>query len=171
VHTGFFAFRPRAPKPRFRFVCAVTDPVVQTAIHALEGLDSRFELHIAGAVQNLEGTPPRGLVFHGALDRAGLRDLYYACDAYVAARPDRTACEASASGLALIATTPQGGPLEAGRDFLSVRDDAQALGASLTALADQHEARDDLARAGAERVREEMDIDRIVAAKLAAMGF
>ena len=171
VHTGFFAFRPRAPKPRFRFVCAVTDPVVQTAIHALEGLDSRFELHIAGAVQNLEGTPPRGLVFHGALDRAGLRDLYYACDAYVAARPDRTACEASASGLALIATTPQGGPLEAGRDFLSVRDDAQALGASLTALADQHEARDELARAGAERVREEMDIDRIVAAKLAAMGF
>ena len=42
VHAGFFAFRPRVPKPQFRFVCAVTDPVVQTAIHALEALDSRF---------------------------------------------------------------------------------------------------------------------------------
>ena len=77
-----------------------------------------------------------------------------------------------ASGLALIATTAQGGPLEAGRDFLSVaRDDAEALGASLIGLADQRETRDELARAGAERVREAMDIDRIVAAKLAAMGF
>jgi hypothetical protein len=175
VATDFYGFRPREPGSPFRFVVDADRAAANAfgiALAALAQLDKRFHLHVIGQQEELvRQFPPGRLTVHGALAPADLRGLYWACDAFVDGFPTTTACEALASGCALVSSNPGGHWLvEPDAHFLEFPvQDADALAERLRRLEADRDLRDQLAVRGAERVREAMNVRGVVDAKLRAM--
>jgi glycosyltransferase involved in cell wall biosynthesis len=190
VATGFYELRPRPRREAFHLAVAGTRARmgIDTALEAFAHLDERFHLHVVGPH---EGASGGRLTFHGVLNRTELRALYWECDAFVSptrragqdgprdeigvidAFPTSSAAEALATGCALVSSNPRGDEwiLAPETDFLAVpARDAGALAEALRRLADDRDLRDTLAARGAARIREVTDVDRVVDAKLAAMG-
>jgi glycosyltransferase involved in cell wall biosynthesis len=149
-------------------------------------------VHVLGPHERFAGSvAPERATFHGVLAPEQLRGLYWATDAFVApVRPEgpdgapgevglvdgfptTAACEALAAGCALIHSNPRGDHrvLEPDVHYLEIpgRDPA-ALATAVRRLAADRALRDELALNGATRVREAMDVDAVVAAKLQTMG-
>ena len=119
-----YEYRPRRRRERFDMVFAADHRPrkgLDTALRALDKLDERFHLHVVGPHEPfVRGYPPERLTYHGVLKPAELRELYRNCDAFVSpVRPEgpdgmpgevglvdgfptTTACEALASGCALV---------------------------------------------------------------------
>jgi glycosyltransferase involved in cell wall biosynthesis len=194
--TDFYSFRPRPRQKPFRFVFAADNRPrkgLDTALQALALLDDRFHLHIAGPNERyLQGIPRDRITFHGILEQAKLRDLYWACDAFVSpVRPEgpdgqpgevglvdgfptSTACEALASGCALISANPRGEDwiVVDGEHYTEIpMRDPDALARALDRLERDRALRDRLAQQGADRIREVMNVHTVARAKLEAMGF
>lgn len=194
--TDFYDFRQRPRQRPFRFVFAADNRPrkgLDTALAALAQLDDRFHLHIAGPNERyLQGIPRDRITFHGILEQAKLRELYWAADAFVSpVRPEgpdgqpgevglvdgfptSTACEALASGCALISSNPRGEDwiVTAGEHYIEVpMQDAGALAEALDRLERDRDLRDAVAERGAARIREVMEVHKVARAKLAAMGF
>ena len=191
VATGVYEFRQRPRRETFHLAFAAGDRArmgLDTALEAFTQLDERFHLHVVGPHA---GASDGRLTYHGVLTPAELRAVYWECDAFVSptrrggqdgprdeigvidAFPTTSAAEALASGCALVSSNPRGDEwlLEPETHFLPVgARDAGALAEALRRLADDRDLRDALAVRGAERVRELMNVDRVVDAKLAAMG-
>ena len=138
----------------------------------------------------MRGFPPDRLTFHGVLKPAELRDVYWQCDAFVSpVRPEgldgmpgevglvdgfptTTACEALASGCALVSSNPRSEHWIVEPDVHFVEfpvQDADALAAAMRRLEADRDLRDALAERGAARIRERMNVRRVVDIKLAAM--
>ena len=118
IDVDFYAFRPRAPREGrpFRFCClAIGDiyrkgyDVLADAIRGMKGV----ELHIAGKGTDsevmhglFEGI--RNVVFHGALDKGGVRELLYSSDALVLASRSESQglviMEAISTGIPVVTT-------------------------------------------------------------------
>jgi glycosyltransferase involved in cell wall biosynthesis len=165
VDTDFYAFRPRERGAPFRFVVAADQegPARYTALEACARLGERFHLHVVGPHEDHQH---ERVTLHGSLDPADLRGLFWACDAFVADAVTATACEALASGCALVAAHDEHGI----EDVVEVGEqDADALVDALRRLEADRDLRDRLAERGAARVREVMDVRRVVDAKLRAM--
>jgi glycosyltransferase involved in cell wall biosynthesis len=192
--TELYAFRPRERRTPFRFVFAADHRPrkgLDTALAALAQLDERFHLHVVGPHEPfVRHVPPERLTYHGVLQPADLRGVYWACDAFVSpVRPEgpdgqpgevglvdgfptTTACEALASGCALVSSNPRGEHwiVEPDEHFLEFGvHDADALADCLRRLEADRDLRDALAERGAARIREVMDVRRVVDAKLRAM--
>jgi glycosyltransferase involved in cell wall biosynthesis len=191
----YYEFRPRKRRRPFSIAFAADDRPrkgLDTALAALARLDDRFHLHIAGPNERyLEGLSRDRITFHGTLPPERLRDLYWNCDAFVSpVRPEgpdgppgevglvdgfptSTACEALASGCALISSNPRQEDwiLRAGEHYAEVpMGDPDALAAALDDLERDRGLRDALASRGAVRIKEIMDVNAVARAKLAAMG-
>ena len=192
--TDLYGFQPRAPRQPFRFVFAADRQLrkgLDTALAALAQLDDRFHMHVVGPhdpfVANI---PPERLTFHGVLKPVELRGVYWAamrsCRRSVNPGPEAdpgevglvdgfpttTACEALASGCALLSSNPRSEHwiVEPDVHFLEFPvQDADALAAALRRLEADRDLRDGLAERGAARIREVMDVRRVVDAKLQAM--
>ena len=123
IDTDFFAFREREPlegRP-FRFACLAIADVHRKGYDVLAEAWDRMEnceLHIAGQgtdEQSFERLFPNreNVYFHGALDKEGVRDLLYHCDALVLASRSEAQplvlLEAMSTGIPVVATeiTPQ----------------------------------------------------------------
>jgi glycosyltransferase involved in cell wall biosynthesis len=192
--TDLYTFRPREPGTPFRFVFAADHRPrkgLDTALEAFAQLDDRFHMHVVGPHEPfVRHVPPDRLTYHGFLKPADLRGVYWACDAFVSpVRPEgpegqpgeiglvdgfppTTACEALASGCALVSSNPRGEHwiVEPDKHFLEFPvQDADALAAALQRLEADRDLRDRLAEQGAARIREVMDVRRVVDAKLRAM--
>jgi glycosyltransferase involved in cell wall biosynthesis len=189
--TGFYAFRERERRRPFRLVFAADARPrkgLDTALAALAQLDERFHLHVVGPHAPVAHDR---ITFHGVLKPHELRSVYWGCDAFVSpVRPEgpdglpgeaglvdgfptTTACEALASGCALVSANPRGEHwvLEPEEHFIEFPvGDAVALAGAVRRLEADRDLRDALARAGAARIRELMDVQNVVAAKLEAMG-
>jgi glycosyltransferase involved in cell wall biosynthesis len=191
----FYAFRPRPRRRVFHMVFAADHRPrkgLDTALRALAKLDERFHLHVVGPHQAfVRDFGPERLTFHGTLKPAELRAVYWHCDAFVSpVRPEgpdgmpgevglvdgfptTTACEALASGCALVSSNPRGEHwiVEPETHFLEfgVRD-VDGLVAALRRLEADRDLRDAIAERGAARVRERMNVRRVVELKLEAMG-
>jgi glycosyltransferase involved in cell wall biosynthesis len=193
--TEFYAFRPRPRHDPLRLVFAADDRPrkgLDTALTALDLLDDRFHLHIAGPNERyLAGAPLERITFHGILEQAKLRDLYWSADVFVSpVRPEgpdgrpgevglvdgfptSTACEALASGCALVSSNPRAEDwiVSAGEHYLEIPvQDHRALADALDRLERDRLLRDQLAERGAARIREVMDVRKVAQAKLEAMG-
>jgi glycosyltransferase involved in cell wall biosynthesis len=193
--TDFYVLRPRPRRQPFRYVFAADNPPrkgLDTALAALSLLDDRFHLHIAGPNERyLHGVPRDRITFHGILEQAKLRELYWASDAFVSpvrpsgmegqpgevglvdGFPTSTACEALASGCALISSNPRGEDwiLTAGEHYLEIpMQDPAALARGLDDLERDRDLRDALAERGAARIREVMNVREVARAKLEAIG-
>ncbi|HET6865839.1 MAG TPA: glycosyltransferase [Solirubrobacteraceae bacterium] len=198
IANEFYAFRdrPRREGQPFRIVFAADDRPrkgLDTALAAFQLLDARFVLDIAGPNERyLEGIPRDRITLHGFLEPERLRELYWSADAFVSpVRPEgpdgppeelglidgfptTTASEALASGCALISANPRGDHwvLAAGEHYLEIpSQDPVALAGALDQLERDRELRDRLARQGASRVREMMDVQATTRLKLGVMGF
>jgi glycosyltransferase involved in cell wall biosynthesis len=194
--TAVYEYRPRPRGRPFRLVFAADDRPrkgLDTALAAFALLDDRFHLDIAGPNERyLEGIPQDRITLHGILEQAKLRDLYWAADAFVSpVRPEgtdgppeelglvdgfptSTACEALASGCALISANPRGEDwiVRDGEHYLEIPvQDHVALAEALDLLERDRDLRDRLAEHGAARVREVMDASKVARAKVQAMGF
>lgn len=194
--TAFYEYRERERRTPFQIVFAADDRPrkgLDTALTAFDQLDERFHLHIAGPNERyVQGRPRDRITLHGFLEQPKLRGLYWACDVFVSpVRPEgpdgqpgeiglvdgfptSTACEALASGCALISSNPRHEDwiLTAGDHYLEVpAQDHVALAQALDLLERDRDLRDRLAKQGAARVRERMDVRRVAGAKLEAMQF
>jgi glycosyltransferase involved in cell wall biosynthesis len=192
--TDLYGFRPRERRTPFRFVFAADHRPrkgLDTALAALAQLDDRFHMHVVGPHEPfVRHVPPDRLTYHGVLKPADLRGVYWACDAFVSpVRPEgpdgqpgeiglvdgfptTTACEALASGCALVSSNPRSEHwiVEPGEHFIEFPvQDADALADALRRLEADRDLRDRLAEQGAARIREVMDVRRVVDAKLRAM--
>jgi glycosyltransferase involved in cell wall biosynthesis len=192
--TDLYAFRERKRSKPFRFVFAADHRPrkgLDTALAALAQLDERFHMHVVGPhEQFVRHVPPDRLTYHGFLKPADLRGVYWACDAFVSpVRPEgpdgqpgevglvdgfptTTACEALASGCALVSSNPRSEHwiVEPDQHFIEFPvQDADALADALRRLEADRDLRDRLAEQGAARIREVMDVRRVVDAKLRAM--
>jgi glycosyltransferase involved in cell wall biosynthesis len=195
IATDLYTFQEREPATPFRFVFAAADRPLKgldTALEALAQLDERFHMHVVGPHQPyVSHVPPERLTYHGPLDPIELRGVYWACDAFISpvrvagqegapgerglvdGFPTSTACDALASGCALVSSNPRGEHwiLEPEEHFLEFPvQDADALAAALRRLEADRALRDRLAERGAARIREVMDVREVVDAKLRAMG-
>ena len=193
--TDFYTFEPRPRRQPFRLVFAADNRPrkgLDTALAAHALLDGRFHLDIAGPNEGyLKGVQQDRITFHGILEPARLRELYWTADAFVSpVRPEgpdgrpgevglidgfptSTACEALASGCALISSNPRGDDwiLTAGRHYLEVgMDDPVALAEAIDLLERDRNLRDSIAERGAARIRAAMDVRTVTRAKLDAMG-
>lgn len=194
VATEHYAFRPREREHPFRAVFAADDRPrkgLDTALEALGKLDDRFHLHVVGPYEHLAPhVDPSRATFHGVLTPAETRGVYWSCDAFVSpvrqegpdgrpgeaglvdGFPTTTACEALASGCALVSSNPRAEHwiVEPERHFVEFPvQDAEALAAALVRLDADRDLRDAIAARGAAQIREVMDVRRVVAAKLQAM--
>jgi glycosyltransferase involved in cell wall biosynthesis len=193
--TEFYAFRERERRDTFHVVFAADDRPrkgLDTALAALELLDERFHLHVVGPHERyLHGIPADRVTAHGFLKPAELRGVYWGCDAFVSpvriegpggrpgeiglvdGFPTSTACDALSSGCALVTSNPRDEhwivrPDEHYLEFPV--QDHQALAAALQRLEADRDLRDALARRGSARIHEVMNVGRVAAAKLQAMG-
>ena len=190
----FYEYRPRPRRDTFHMAFAADHRPrkgLDTTLQALAKLDERFHLHVIGPHEPfVRGFPPDRLTFHGVLKPAQLRDVYWRCDAFVSpVRPEgldgmpgeiglvdgfptTTACEALASGCALVSSNPRSEHwiVEPDVHFLEFPvQDADALAAAMRRLEADRDLRDALAERGAARIRERMNVRRVVDIKLAAM--
>ena len=192
--TELYEFRARERREPFRFVFAADHRPrkgLDTALAAFAQLDERFHMHVVGPHEPfVRHIPAERLTYHGVLKPAELRGVYWGCDAFVSpVRPEgpegqpgevglvdgfptTTACEALASGCALVSSNPRSEHwiVEPDVHFLEFPvQDADALAAALRRLEADRDLRDGLAERGAARIREVMDVRRVVDAKLQAM--
>lgn len=94
IDTDFFAFRERNNSGTFRFCCIANGNEIQrkgfdVLCQAFENFH-HAELHIAGPFTATEDfkslfKKSKNVVFHGELNKKGVRDLLYQCDAFVLA--------------------------------------------------------------------------------------
>lgn len=115
IDVDFYAFRQRERRTdrRFRFCCLAIGDIERKGYdvlaEALKGLDN-VELHIAGkgteseAMQNLFAGSD-AVVFHGDLDKQGVRELLYQSDALV------LASRSEAQGLVIMEAISTGIPV------------------------------------------------------------
>ena len=115
IDVDFFAFRSREPRTDrpFRFCCLAIGDIYRKGYdvlaEAMKGMDG-IELHIAGngsdcdAMRALFADVPN-VFFHGALDKAGVRDLLYRSDALV------LASRSEAQGLVIMEAISTGIPV------------------------------------------------------------
>lgn len=118
IDVDFFAFhlrKPREGRP-FRFCCLAIGDIYRKGYdvlaEALKGMDN-VELHIAGkgtdceALRALFADMPN-VIFHGALDKVGVRDLLYHSDALVLASRSESQglviMEAISTGIPVVTT-------------------------------------------------------------------
>ena len=196
IPTGLYAYRERAAGRPFHFVFAADDRPrkgLDTALAALAMLDDRFHLHVVGPHEAyVRHVAPDRLTYHGWLEPAALRGVYWACDAFVSpvrdsgddaapgevglldGFPTSTACDALASGCALVSSNPRGDPwpLTPEEHFIEIPPSGRAtrVADALRRLEADRALRDALAARGAARIREAMDVGRVVDEKLRAMG-
>lgn len=150
VDTDFFHYverEPRAGKP-FRFCCLANNSPLKgydILIPAFErlresGIDA--ELHIAGRRTDTKAFRKKlsaGMTSYGLLDKKGVRDLLYQCDALVLASRSEVqplvVLEAMSTGIPVVGTTtiPHCLRIEGCCRVVAV-DDAAALAAAMEAL-------------------------------------
>lgn len=142
IDVDFFAFRSREPRTDrpFRFCCLAIGDIYRKGYdvlaEAMKGMDG-IELHIAGngsdcdAMRVLFADVP-SVFFHGALDKAGVRDLLYRSDALVLASRSEAQglviMEAISTGIPVVTTNiiPRNALLE-GACLTAVVGDAVSL--------------------------------------------
>ncbi len=142
IDVDFFAFRSREPRTDrpFRFCCLAIGDIYRKGYdvlaEAMKGMDG-IELHIAGngsdcdAMRALFADVPN-VFFHGALDKAGVRDLLYRSDALVLASRSEAQglviMEAISTGIPVVTTNiiPRNALLE-GACLTAVVGDAVSL--------------------------------------------
>jgi glycosyltransferase involved in cell wall biosynthesis len=143
IDTQYFCYRPRAPREgrTFRFCCLANFwplkgyDVLIPAFQQLRQSGEDAELHIAGRDTDTKAFRAQlssGMKVHGLLDKAGVRQLLYECDALVLASRSEVQplvlLEAMSTGIPVIATDciPQCLRIEGGCSIVPV-DDAAAL--------------------------------------------
>jgi glycosyltransferase involved in cell wall biosynthesis len=143
IDTQYFCYRPRAPREgrTFRFCCLANFwplkgyDVLIKAFQMLHEQHSDAELHLAGRDTDTKAFRAQlssGMKAHGLLDKAGVRQLLYECDALVLASRSEVQplvlLEAMSTGIPVIATDciPQCLRIEGGCSIVPV-DDAAAL--------------------------------------------
>jgi len=143
IDTDYFTYQPRPSREGrpFRFCCLADNSyrkgydVLIKAFQMLRGQHSEAELHIAGRDTDTEAFRAQlssGMKVHGLLDKAGVRQLLYECDALVLASRSEVQplvlLEAMSTGIPVIATEsiPQNLRIEGGCTIVPI-DDAEAL--------------------------------------------
>ena len=113
IDVDFFTYKERKPSDRFRFCCLAVGNIhvkgYDILAEAWKGMDGA-KLHIAG--RGTDGKEVTSLfsgcsnvVFHGGLDKYGVRQLLYDCDALV------LASRSEAQGLVLLEALSTGIPV------------------------------------------------------------
>lgn len=143
IDTDFYAFREResnADGRPFRLCCLAIADIKRKGFdvlaEAMKGVDG-MELHIAGRGTDGEKLShlfheSKNVVFHGELDKHGVRDLLYACDALVLASRSEVqplvVLEAMSTGIPVVGTEviPQSERIE-GACLIAKTGDAQSL--------------------------------------------
>lgn len=143
IDTQYFCYRPRAPREgrTFRFCCLANFwplkgyDVLIPAFQQLRQSVEDAELHIAGRDTDTKAFRAQfasGMKVHGLLDKAGVRQLLYECDALVLASRSEVQplvlLEAMSTGIPVIATDciPQCLRIEGGCTIVPI-DDVEAL--------------------------------------------
>ena len=143
IDTDYFAYHPRPSREGrpFRFCCLADNSyrkgydVLMKAFLMLREQHSDAELHIAGRDTDTEAFRAQlssGMKAYGLLDKAGVRQLLYDCDALVLASRSEVQplvlLEAMSTGIPVIATDciPQCLRIEGGCTIVPV-DDVEAL--------------------------------------------
>ena len=143
IDTQYFCYRPRAPREGRTFrVCCLANfwplkgyDVLIPAFQQLRQSGEDAELHIAGRDTDTKAFRAQlssGMKAHGLLDKTGVRQLLYDCDALVLASRSEVQplvlLEAMSTGIPVIATDciPQCLRIEGGCSIVPV-DDAAAL--------------------------------------------
>jgi len=143
IDTDYFTYQPRPSREGrpFRFCCLADNSyrkgydVLIKAFQMLHEQHSDAELHLAGRDTDTKAFRAQlssGMKAHGLLDKAGVRQLLYECDALVLASRSEVQplvlLEAMSTGIPVIATDciPQCLRIEGGCSIVPV-DDAAAL--------------------------------------------
>ena len=142
VDTTFFHYQQRSSSDGrpFRFCCLADNSyrkgydVLIKAFEVLLDNGCNVELHVAG--RNTERLYCRQMNTYGLLDRQGVRDLLYHCDALVLASRSETQglvlLEAMSTGIPAISTVaiPKSVRIDCGCNYVPI-DDAEALAAAM----------------------------------------
>ena len=120
IDTDYFAYRERLPKQGrvFRFCCLANNlplkgyDILVPAFEQLRASGADVELHIAGRdtdIKTFKAKLSTGIVTHGLIDKADVRQLLYESDALVLASRSEAQplvlLEAMSTGIPVIATT------------------------------------------------------------------
>lgn len=150
IDTDYFTYqlRPSRQGRPFRF-CCVADysyrkgyDVLLTAFRKLREQGADVQLHVAGRDTDTEAFRvqlPSGVKAYGQLDKAGVRQLLYDCDAMVLASRSEVQplvlLEAMSTGIPVIATesVPQNLRIEGGCTIVPI-DDAEALSRAMAQM-------------------------------------
>ena len=150
IDTDYFTYqlRPSRQGRPFRF-CCVADysyrkgyDVLMTAFRKLREQSADVQLHVAGSNTDTEAFRvqlPSGVKAYGQLDKSGVRQLLYDCDALVLASRSEVQplvlLEAMSTGIPVIATesVPQNLRLEGGCTIVPI-DDAEALSQAMAQM-------------------------------------
>ena len=150
IDTDYFTYqlRPSRQGRPFRF-CCVADysyrkgyDVLLTAFRKLREQGADVQLHVAGRDTDTEPFRvqlPSGVKAYGQLDKAGVRQLLYDCDALVLASRSEVQplvlLEAMSTGIPVIATesVPQNLRIEGGCTIVPI-DDAEALSRAMAQM-------------------------------------
>ena len=165
---------------------------LEVALAAFAELDpSRFHLHVVGPHEHRRPEFPAELMtFHGWLPPEDLRALHARSHVFLSpvsaeaagppgsyqgvtdGFPTQAAADAMSSGVLLVSANPSGDHrvLTPGEHYIELPAEAGAFRRTLVELAADPEGTRRLAEAGSDRVREQMDVRRGVAQKLAAIG-
>lgn len=165
---------------------------LDVALAAFADLDpDRFHLHVVGPHEHRRAEFPAELMtFHGYLSPAQLRDLHRDVHVFLSpvsaeppgppgsyqgvtdGFPTQAAADAMSSGALLLSANPAQDHrvLTPGAHYLERPPTAEAFRAALFALADDPGRTREIAEAGSDRLRAEMDVRKGVAAKLRAIG-
>jgi glycosyltransferase involved in cell wall biosynthesis len=186
--------RWRTPRP---LVCMfAADPSVRkgldVALAAFAELDpGAFHLHVVGPhEQRRDEFPPELMTFHGWLSPAQLRDLHRQTHVFISpvsteapgppgsyqgvtdGFPTQAAADAMSGGVLLLSANPacDRRVLTAEEHYVERPPDADAFRTALLELASDVERTRRIAQSGSDRVRDQMDVRKGIAMKLAAMG-
>lgn len=186
----------RWERPRPLTCLFAADPTprkgLDIALAAFAELDpTEFHLHLVGPHEHhRERFPPELMTFHGWLSPAQLRDLHRRVHVFLSpvsaeapgppgsyqgvtdGFPTQAAADAMAGGVLLLSANPAADHrvLTPGEHYLELPASAEAFRGALRELAADPERTRRIAEAGCAQVREEMDVRRGIALKLAAMG-
>jgi len=141
IDTDFFAYRPRQPRQGrpFRFCCLARGDIYgkghDVLAEAMKGIENA-ELHIAGGKTDTAAmrslfADAGNVIFHGELDKEGVRDLLYHCDALVLASRSEAQVlvimEAVCTGIPAVTTTLSRSVAVDGPFLLVEKGDVQSL--------------------------------------------
>jgi glycosyltransferase involved in cell wall biosynthesis len=165
---------------------------LEVALAAFADLDpSRFHLHVVGPhEQRRDEFPAELMTFHGWLPPERLRELHRQTHVFLSpvsaeppgppgsylgvtdGFPTQAAADAMSGGVLLVSANPAGDHriLTSGEHYVELPAEVDAFRQTLLELAADPAGTQRMAQAGSNRVREQMDVRRGVARKLAAIG-